>query len=92
MMTSSEILGFPIRYSDDHSYLLGKRKKYRLSPGSVRSLGLFLDLVASSAKAQDTNWLNHHRETIRTLEQLRPVIALTRVIKRSDHDLSLIHI
>ena len=49
MMTSSEILGFPIRYSDDHFYLLGK--KYRLSPGSVRSLGLFLDLVASAAKA-----------------------------------------
>ena len=84
MMTSSEILGFPIRYSDDHFYLLGK--KYRLSPGSVRSLGLFLDLVASAAKAQDTNWLIHHRGTIRTLEQLRPVIALTRVIKRSDHD------
>ena len=52
MMTSSEILGFPIRYSGDYFYLLGK--KYRLSPGSVRSLGLFLDLVASAAKAQDT--------------------------------------
>ena len=50
MMTRSEILGFPIRYSDDHFYLLGK--KYRLSPGSVRSLRLFLDLVASSAKAR----------------------------------------
>ena len=74
MMTSSEILGFPIRYSDDYFYLLGK--KYRLSPGSVRSLGLFLDLVASSAKAQDTNWLIHHRETIRTLEQLLSLIHI----------------
>ena len=50
MMSSSEILGFPIWDCYDRIYLL--EKKYRLSAGSVKSLGLFLDLVASSAKAR----------------------------------------
>ena len=84
MMSSSEILGFPIWDCYDRIYLL--EKKYRLSAGSVKSLGLFLDLVTAAAKAHDTRWLIRDRETIRMLVRLRPVLALTHVIQKSEHD------